>query len=359
MSFGLFSDMVLLRDIHNRRSSSWDRSGGNNDWVCIPGNGSRHELLNEKGAGCIRHLYWTYIMPDDAFSNLQADKRNSIFREFVLRAFWNGSSMPSIEVPLGDFFGVTNGHLRPINSLAFASNPGFRSNIDHFTWGFNSYLPMPFAAGARIEIENQGPYDDARIWYHIDYELYDGDQPAAESSGFLHALWHRESPTQAVDLEDGKNLSGDDNYTILDIKGNGQFAGYFLTVVNRKPGWWGEGDDMIFIDGEKFPPSIHGTGTEEIFGGGASPRSEFSGLYAGFHCIENKGGYSWLGTNGMYRFHITDPIRFRRSIRVTIEHGHANNLSNDYSSVAFWYQNESIRQRPELPALNKRRIEDP
>jgi hypothetical protein len=95
---------------------------------------------------------------------------------------------------------------------------------------------------------------------------------------------------------------------------------------------------MIFIDGEGFPPSIHGTGTEEIFGGGGCPVDEYSGPYTGFHCIENRMGYSWWGSNGMYRFHLADPLRFRRSVRVTIEHGHGNDKSNDYSSVAFWYQ---------------------
>ena len=153
-----------------------------------------------------------------------------------------------------------------------------------------------------------------------------------------------------------KNLSGDENYTILDTKGNGQFVGYFLTVVNGRREWWGEGDDMIFIDGEAFPPSIHGTGTEEIFGGGASPVTEYSGPYTGFHCIENRGRYDWWGTNGMYRFSITDPVRFRQSIRVTLEHGHGNDKANDYSSVAFWYQLEPHDKLPGLPPLVEREV---
>ena len=178
---------------------------------------------------------------------------------------------------MGDFFGVSNGQVRPINSLAFTANSGY-DRAGRGSWGFNCYLPMPFARGGRIEIENQGGID-AGIWFHIDYELYDNID-GAESIGRLHAQWNRENPTRAVALPKGKkeikNLTGRENYAILDIKGDGQFAGYFLTVVNHERAWWGEGDDMIFIDGEGFPPSINGTGTEEIFGGGASPVTEYS-----------------------------------------------------------------------------------
>jgi hypothetical protein len=143
---------------------------------------------------------------------------------------------------------------------------------------------------------------------------------------------------------------------ILDTQGDGQFVGYFMTVVNLRKEWWGEGDDMIFIDGEPFPPTYHGTGTEEIFGGGACPSKEYTGPYTGFHCIENRDQSPWFGVNGMYRFYVSDPIRFRKSIRVTIEHGHANNLANDYSTLAFWYQSEPNRKRPPLPPLDERQV---
>ena len=113
---------------------------------------------------------------------------------------------------------------------------------------------------------------------------------------------------------------------------------------------------MIFIDDESFPPAIHGTGTEEIFGGGACPAIEYSGPYTGFHCIENKGDYAFWGTNGMYRFYIMDPIRFKKSIRVSLEHGHGNDRANDYSSVAFWYQLDRSKALPELPGLSQRGI---
>jgi hypothetical protein len=273
----LLSQVYVLRDYRSKRSSSWDRSGGNKDWVVIPAKGT-HVLLDEPNPGCVRHFYWTYIEHREA-------ARLNIFRGMVLRAFWDEETDPSFEVPLGDFFGVSNGQVRRLRSM-----------------GFNCYLPMPFRRAARIEIENQGDCD-AAIWYHIDFESYDDAEALPESAALLHAVWRRERKTEAVTAPaDGgeiKNLSGRHNYTILDVSGNGQFAGYFLTVVNNERGWWGEGDDMIFIDGEGFPPSIHGTGTEEIFGGGASPVTEYSNPFTGFHCIENRAGYDWWGTTGM------------------------------------------------------------
>ncbi|KPK86397.1 MAG: hypothetical protein AMJ81_01405 [Phycisphaerae bacterium SM23_33] len=345
----LLSQMCLLRDFRSKRGSSWDRTGGNRDWVTIEA-GATQVLLAEPGAGCVRHFYWTYIEDRE-------QRRLNVFRGLVLRAFWDGEETPSVEAPLGDFFGVTNGMVRPIRSLAFTTNPGGQGTFR--SWGFNCYLPMPFASGGRIEIENQGP-TPAGIWYHVDYELYDEASALPADAGRLHAQWRREPRTDPIAVLAGqdeiKNLTGEENYTILEAAGDGQFAGYFLTVVNGRRSWWGEGDDMIFIDGEPWPPSIHGTGTEEIFGGGACPAVEYSGPYTGFHCIENRAGYPWWGTNGMYRFHLTDPIRFRKSIRVTIEHGHGNDLANDYSSTAFWYQKEPHGRLPRLPGPGERKV---
>jgi len=346
----LLSHLCRLRRFHSKRASSWDRTGGNRDWLDLPA-GSTKALLEETGAGCIRHVYWTYIKADEP-------PRLATFRGLVLRAFWDGAETPSIEVPLGDLFGVSNGQVRPVRSLAFVTNPGFRQD-PHSSWGFNCYLPMPFARSARIEVENQSDLD-LSIWFHIDYEAYHDAADLPPDAARLHAVWSRENPTTAVPKPDTdrdiENLTGDDNYVILDARGDGQFVGYFLTVVNDQRRWWGEGDDMVFIDGEAFPPSVHGTGTEEIFGGGACPAEEYTGPYTGFHCVENRAGYRWWGTNGMYRFYLTDPLRFRQSIRVTIEHGHGNDRANDYSSVAFWYQDGVNPSRPVLPPLPARQV---
>ena len=347
----LLSKMPVLRDFRSKRVSSWDRSGQNSDWLTIAP-GKTANLLTEQGTGCIKHFYWAYIEKEE-------QNRLNLFRGVVLKMFWDGSDKPSVEVPLGDFFGVTNGQIRPIRSLAFVTNPGLYQEAQ-LSWGFNCYLPMPFASGARIELENQGG-QDAKIWFHIDYELYNKSASLAPDVGRFHALWHRENPTQTVkhdvnDWNKAVNLTGKDNYTILDTKADGQFVGYFLTVVNHQREWWGEGDDMIFIDGEVWPPSFHGTGTEEIFGGGACPVTEYTGPYTGFHCIENRSDYRWYGTTGAYRFYLTDPIRFKKSIRVTIEHGHANDKSNDYSTTAFWYQKGTNKDLPPLPSLEARTV---
>lgn len=347
---GLLNQICILRDFQSKRSSSWDTTGGNQDWITIQA-GKTKTLLNEKKAGCIKHFYWVYIEGDE-----REDRRLNLFHGIVLRAFWDGADTPSIEVPLGDFFGVSNDQVRPIRSLAFTANPGMEMGAQ-ITWGFNCYLPMPFSEGALIELQNQGDVE-ANLWFHIDYELYDNTAVIPPNAGRLHAQWNRVNPTKKAlpnaNNSEMKNLTGRDNYTILQVDGNGQFVGYFLTVVNFEHAWWGEGDDMIFIDGEKFPPSIHGTGTEEIFGGAACPSQEYTGPYTGFHCVENRSSYPHHGTNGMYRFYLTDPVRFKKSIAVTLEHGHANVKANDYSSVAFWYQQGINRNFMNLPSLNKR-----
>ena len=155
------------------------------------------------------------------------------------------------------------------------------------SYGYNIYFPMPFSNHARIEIENQGPstlggYISA-FWYHIDYEKL--NEPLPEDIGYFHALWNREKLTRSSDkilkrkkenvqLWSGKNLTGEDNYNILDTEGDGQLVGLLLSIDNLAGGWYGEGDDMIFIDDDSWPPSIHGTGSEEMFGDGASPKHE-------------------------------------------------------------------------------------
>jgi hypothetical protein len=147
-------------------------------------------------------------------------------------------------------------------------------------------------------------------------------------------------------------VTGEDNYVLLDAEGHGALAGIFLNIDNTIGNWYGEGDDMIFIDGEEWPPSYHGTGSEEIFGGGACPTDEYAGPYTGFHLI---GNLDWSGKVSMYRFYVNDPVRFKKSIRMTIEHGHANNIANDYSSTAFWYQNDPHKAFRSLPPAPQRR----
>lgn len=224
-----------------------------------------------------------------------------------------------------------------------------------------NYLPMPFANGARITLENDGGMQDVRLWYHFDYEKYpSGSIPS--NWGRLHAQWRRVASTHVdpgkpknvtLGNVNDKNNTGAENYVVLDAKGHGSFVGLFLTVDNIAGGWYGEGDDMIFVDGAGWPPTYPGTGTEEIFNSGCCPNREFSGNYTGFYLIQN---YirPWGGKNQMYRFYINDPIEFQKSIRFTIEHGHDNNFENDYTSTAFWYQEDPHEPFPTMPPAQAR-----
>jgi D-arabinan exo alpha-(1,3)/(1,5)-arabinofuranosidase (non-reducing end) len=331
---GLFS----ARDARSHRSSSWDRTGANQDFIRI-GPGETAVLLDVEGAGCVMHLYCALVLPD-----------LTEYRDAILRCYWDGSDTPSVEVPLGDFFGIAHARIREFTSLAMAVNPGVGG-----THGLNCYFPMPYADGARITLENRGGNPLGGVlgafWFHVDCERYEVPPPAGTYR--FHAGYRQERPTTAVGdepnvtLHGATNLTGADNYLALDTAGTGRMVGLLLEVRNRQgQTWYGEGDDMVFIDGERWPPSIHGTGTEEIFGGGACPATEYAGPYTGFHLIESP---RFDGLIGMYRWYLSDPIHFATGIRWSIEHGHANNFANDYASVAYWYQ-EPLATLPPLPA---------
>jgi hypothetical protein len=343
---GPLDGMFLLKDSKTSRVSSYDRTGGNHDWFDIAP-GETKTLFDMSGPGVIRRFYLTSL----AFDRMR-------YRRLVLRMYWDGEKEPSIEVPLGDFFGAGLGTLRYFRSLVVNINLGLRG------WDFDglvSYFPMPFQKSARVTLENDGKVPDFRLWYHIDYEQYaEGALPP--NAGTLHAQWRRVArppvregiPKNTTLGADGiKNTTGEDNFLILDAEGEGSYVGLFLTVDNIVGGWYGEGDDMIFVDGAKWPPTYPGTGHEETFNAGCCPDAEFWGPYTGFYMIENLDG-NFGGKNQMYRFYVNDPVRFQKSIRVTIEHGHANNFENDYTSTAFWYQKEPHKAFPLLPSAQQR-----
>ena len=346
MTFDIFQNIFKLKSNSSHRISSWDKKGRNIDFIQIKSN-ETVTLAEIEGPGIINHIYFTTILPNPLE-----------FRNAIIRMYWDNEKNPSVEVPLGDFFGVSNCRLRLINSLMISIFRGISGS-----YGFNTYFPMPFSSHAKIEIENQGSSTlggyITGFWYHIDYEKLDEALP--NDIAYFHARWNREKLTiinekiserkKNVQLWNGKNLTGEDNYVILDTEGDGQLAGLLLNIDNLVGGWYGEGDDMIFIDDDTWPPSFHGTGSEEIFGGGASPKHEYSGLYTGFHLIEN---FDYSGNNAMYRWYIHDPIRFKKKIKWTIEHGHANNFENDYSSVAYWYQKEPHKDFGLFPEAKER-----
>jgi hypothetical protein len=199
------------------------------------------------------------------------------------------------------------------------------------------------------------------FYYYVDYESY-----AALPGGLgrFHAQWRRANPCAGIDETGmtneefefgGQNTTGDGNFVILDAEGQGHYVGCNLSVHNLRMteqwNWYGEGDDMIFVDGEPFPPSLHGTGTEDYFNTAWCPQQEYSSPY---HGIILGGGPNWSGQVALYRFHIEDPVCFRKSLRVTIEHGHNNHRSDDYAGTAYWYQAEPHKPFPAFPLVGER-----
>jgi hypothetical protein len=325
-------DLPRLRSSRRRRASSWDKGGGNDDRLSISP-GQTASLANIGGPGCVNHIW---ITADTERYDVEPD----FLRKMLLKAYWDGEEEPSVLVPLGDFFGV--GHARTAN---FSSVPLQMSPKDGKS--FNCFFHMPFSDGARVEVASELESERVLFYYYVDYEEFD---ELEEGLGRFHAQWRRENPTDGQDqgeqsneefLFGGQHPSGEGNYTILEAEGKGHYVGCVLNVHNLRQtdqwNWYGEGDDMIFIDGEAWPPSLHGTGLEDYFNTAWCPQQEYSSPY---HGITLGGGENWSGQASYYRFHIEDPITFERSVRVTIEHGHANKRSDDYSSVSYWYQAE-------------------
>jgi hypothetical protein len=339
---GPLSSLPRIIFSKTKRISSYDRTGGNRDYITIKSM-EKVNIAEIKGAGIIRHIWIT------------ANSENRYYlRDTILRMFWDGEENPSVEVPLGDFFGVGHGVANHFVSLPLSMirGPGRGLNA-----GMNCYFPMPFSKEARIEIENESNIEIRSFYFHVDYEEWES---IPENYGRFHAWWNRENPCKAIEYEGEElNTTGDENYLILYAEGVGHYVGCVLSVDNfnafhQNYTWFGEGDDMIFVDGEKWPPSIHGTGTEDYFlSAWGFPSGEYSGPY---HGVSLAGDVNeWSGKWSMYRFHIEDPIRFTKSIKVTIEHGHANDQGNDYSSVAYWYQKEPHKKFPPLPKAKDRR----
>ena len=340
----LLSALPLVQPFRTRRSSSWDRTGGNRDRLCVAP-GETVTLMQAEGAGRITHIWMT-----------SACREPDHLRKCVLKMTWDGEPEPSVVCPLGDFFGVGHATTAPLVSLPLVMGPAHGTSL-------NCYFPMPFATGARVEFECQTFTHEVLLYYYVDYE----ELPSLDDNmGRFHAQWRRENPTTGIDdsgmtghtvNHGGKHLSGDGNYVILEADGRGHYVGCHLDVVNlRKPGvpttsyresnWFGEGDDMIFIDGEVWPPSLHGTGTEDYFNLAWGASQPFSSPFFGSPIVPSE---QHPDAFSLYRFHLLDPVRFEKSIRVTIEHGHANRRSDDYSSTAYWYQLEPHRPFGILP----------
>ena len=330
------SSLPEAREYVQHRASSYDRSGGNADARTIAP-GETLTLLDDAGPGVISHV-WVTIATDDP-NHLKA---------LVLRMYWDGESSPSVEAPIGDFFGLGLGeyHLYQSAPLQVSSDKAL-----------NSFFPMPFQKHARITVTNEGSIKTDAFYFNIDYRTYNKPLPADQL--YFHAQYRQAAPAQGTtnqwksngDMDGQKNLNGDGNYVWMETTGRGHFVGVTMSVLQNQDKWFGEGDDMFFVDGEKLP-SINGTGTEDYFLGawdfGGHP---FSYQLYGAPVV---GSELAGGRTSVYRFHLDSPIPFSKSLRATIEHGHANHRSDNYYSVAYWYQAEPHAAFPALPSLEQR-----
>jgi len=296
--------------------------------IALP-NGETTVLADIAGPGAIQHIWFTVTD--------QGPRGRTVLRDLVLRFWWDGEQEPSIEVPLGDFF--ANGHAMRcnVNSLPVAVNPN---------GGMNCYWPMPFAESARIAVTNEHGDDVKGFFYQITYCL--GDVP--EQAGRLHAQWRRENP-----------VTYHREYTIADgIRGHGHYVGTYLAWTQLSSGWWGEGEIKFYIDGDTDHPTICGTGTEDYVGGAWGFGDQtYSTAFLGyplFHCAAGQ-----IIKHGLYRWHVMDPIRFKSDLKVTIHDlgftpqptGYEP-LTDDISSVAYWYQAEPHAPFPPLPPAAER-----
>ena len=285
-------------------------------------------------AGIINHIWMTPV---------------GNYRLMILRFYWDGETEPSVEVPVGDFFaaGWGMGNEPRITSLAVCVNP--RS-------GFNSYWQMPFRTGCRVTMENRGE-KRATVYYQIDYSL----EAIADNTPYFHAQFRRVNPLPEKEV-----------YTIVDgIGGTGHYVGTYLAHGANSPGWWGEGEIKFFIDGDIEFPTICGTGEEDYFCGsyGYNEREDgdtytyesFTSPYTGFYHVPHDGAQRRFG---QYRWHITDPVRFKQDLRVTIQslgwqsEGRYLPLQDDLASVAYWYQTEPHNAFPKLPEKEHLVIQD-
>lgn len=283
------------------------------------------------GPGAVQHIWMT---------------PTGVWRYSILRFYWDDETTPSVEVPVGDFFCQGWGKFAQVNSLAVCANPGS---------GFNCYWPMPFRKKCKITMENINS-DDMVLYYQVDYTLTDVPKEAA----YFHAQFRRTNP-----------LPYKQDYVLVDsIAGKGQFVGTYMAYGSHNNGWWGEGEIKFFMDGDKEYPTICGTGTEDYFCGAYDfdtrkknaagveevNYTEFSNPYTGLpQVIGGDGHYAIAQRFGLYRWHLKDPIRFEKNLKVTIQalgwrdQGRYLPLQDDIATTVFWYQSEPHTKFPSLP----------
>ena len=336
---GLLDDLATIRTGRSGRHSSWATDGRNGDaWTLAPG--ETRVLADIDGPGLINHIWMT---------------QSNHYREVLLRITWDNARSPSVNVPLGDFFGLGHSIVNSYQSLLFTASTRANNTFDNGC-ALNCYAPMPFSERALVELVNESKQPH-RQYFYIDWETT--DHSPEEDQGYFHAEFRRENPfggwaheirvnTPEANIVNKERTAYDNNYVILETKGTGHYIGCNLSVTNFQGTWWGEGDDMIWVDGYKWPPDLHGTGSEDYLNQ-AWGMQDNAFLRNGSSIHEaNTDGYQTS-----YVHHLENPVRYRKDIKVTIEHGHGNHLCNEMSSVAYWYAATPTRvARP--PAVARR-----
>lgn len=302
-----------------------------NPFVIIE-SGETFTLAEIEGPGVVQHIWMT---------------PTGEWRKAILRIYWDDEQMPSVECPVGDFFGCGWGSYAQLSSLAVCVNPGS---------AFNCYWQMPFRKKCRITMENIDSAREMRLYYQIDYTLTD----IPDDMAYFHAQFRQSAPTQ-----------GSEHVLLDGVKGKGQYVGTYLAWQVNNNGWWGEGEVKFYMDGDKKYPTICTTGTEDYFCGSYNfDRSgqyvEFCTPYAGLHqVIRPDGAYRSQQRFGLYRWHIMDPVRFDKDLKVTVQDlgwrndGRYLNQRSDISSVVYWYQTEPHASFPQLPSLDELEIAGP
>jgi hypothetical protein len=330
----MHNNLPLLRNRKTGRASSYDTTGRNFDVWAIPA-GETRVLADIEGPGQITHIWLT---------------QHNHYRECLIRITYDNQPYPSVLVPLGDFFCLGHGIVNSFQSALFSSSTNFPYQFNKPT-ALNCYAPMPFKERAVVELVNESSEVHYQYFY-VDYETF---AAFPENFSYFHAEFRRTNPFQGwgpeirvntpdVDLPNLERQAWENNYVILETRGRGHYVGCNLSVTNFTPTWWGEGDDMIWVDGYKWPPDLHGTGTEDYFGQawGMQPNAFWhngSSVFEG-GMIPSPEIELWRGNGGHHTsfiFHLENPVHFTREIKVTIEHGHANHLANEMSSTAYWY----------------------
>jgi hypothetical protein len=319
-------------------ASSGERTGGNADARTVTP-GETLTILDTDGPGEISHLWFTISSPEPYH-----------LKRLVLRMYWDGEKDPSVETPIGDFFGLGLGIYYDWHSEVLSVGS---------SRALNSFFPMPYQKHARVTVTNEGKMAASSLYYNIDYRSY--AHPLPEGTLYFHAEYRQAQPnrgwtSQWYENSDPlvnyrRNSDAKDNYVWFEAQGHGQYVGVTMSVLQNQDGWWGEGDPMFFIDDARTPLFPAGTGSEDYFLGAWDFGVPFDYPTYGAPVV----GKELAGErSSVYRFHLDSPIPFTHSMKATIEHGHANHRSDNFYSVAYWYQAEPHQPFPPLPSMDDR-----